>query len=118
MDNWLMNKGSGAYIFKPVHLNYVPAKINKHINFLDFNTIGCSSLVARYWTGQLWNFKVLTLVVEHDDRLCGLDLWPEVGNCLTASVGADLRLNVWGPSLARIHGYLPVHQRLITGGLM
>ena len=64
---------------KPVHSNYVPAQVSgsmnilsnlrelkitflqmeKHIEFLDFSStgdlmLGTSSLVTRYWIGQLW----------------------------------------------------------------
>jgi WD40 repeat protein len=59
--------------------------------------------------------EVQNPVVEHDEQMLGLDLWPEGGDCLVASVGADLRLNVWGPSLNMLHSYLPAHERLITG---
>lgn len=46
----------------PVHSNYVPAQIEKHLEFLDFNShgdllIGASSLTTRYWTGSIWCFK-------------------------------------------------------------
>jgi len=170
----------------PVHSNYVPAQVEKHLDFLDFNSagdlvVGSSSLNTRYWTGQLWYYTkdrlsepgspatdptrcltgvdmetgvvegrflsltqlvvgldsgglaLVTLtkerdgdrlthyleiqnpVVEHEDQLLGLDLWPEGGDCLAASVGADLRLNVWGPNLSLLHSYLPAHERLITG---
>ena len=60
---------------KPVHSNYVPGQVSalnrfnlkitffvqmeKHIEFLDFSNtgdliLGTSSLVTRYWIGQLW----------------------------------------------------------------
>jgi len=46
----------------PVHSNYVPAQMEKHLEFLDFNSmgdliVGASSLTTRYWTGSLWYYK-------------------------------------------------------------
>lgn len=170
----------------PVHSNYVPGQMEKHLDFLDFNNagdlvVGCSSLTTRYWTGQLWYYsntrlteagspvtdparsvtgvdletgvvdgrfltdtqllvgldsgalalvtltkerdgdrlthylEVQSPVVEHDDQMLGLDLWKAGGETLAASVGADLRLNVWGPNLTLLHSYLPAHHRLPTG---
>jgi len=170
----------------PVHSNYVPGQVEKHLDFLDFNTkgdlvVGCSSLVTRYWTGQLWYYTkerlsegssvatepqlsltgvdlgtgvvegrflgpnlmvvatdqgglvLVTLskerdqdrlfhylepqapVVEHEDQVLGMDLWQEGGQARIASVGADLRLQVWGPSLEVVYTYHPAHHRLITG---
>lgn len=47
---------------KPAHSNYVPAQMEKHIEFLDFSNtgdliLGTSSLVTRYWIGQLWYYS-------------------------------------------------------------
>jgi len=175
----------------PVHSNYVPTQVNKHLEFIDFNSVGdlalgTSSLVSRYWTGQLWYHKASSLgegdnvtdpeycltgldidtgvmggrfvtdqqlllgldsgavvlvnltkevegdrvmhyleqqapLLEHEDLLTGLDLWGEVGQDrgsqqhLAASVGADLRLNIYCPSLSLAQSYSPVHERLVTG---
>jgi len=170
----------------PVHSNYVPGQMEKHLDFLDFNSlgdlvVGSSSLVTRYWTGQLWYYSkdrltepgspltdparsvtgveletgvmdgrfltdtqillgldsgaldIVTLtkerdgdrlthyleiqspVVEHEDQVLGMDLWKAGGEALAASVGADLRLNIWGPNLTLLHSYLPSHHRLPTG---
>jgi len=51
---------------KPAHSNYVPAQMEKHIEFLDFSKtgdliLGTSSLVTRYWIGQLWYYAADTL---------------------------------------------------------
>jgi len=65
-----------------VHSNYVPAQMEKHLEFLDFNStgdliVGASSLTTRYWSGSLWYYKAG--VAEQDltnPELCltGLDL--------------------------------------------
>lgn len=178
-------------VLTPVHSNYIPTQVDKHLEFLDFNSVGdlalgTSSLVSRYWTGQLWYHKASDLgegnkvtdpdncltgldldtgvmggrfvtdqqlllgldsgavvlvnltkevdgdrvmyyleqqapLVEHEDLLTGLDLWGEVGQDrgsqqhLAASVGADLRLNIYCPSLRLAQSYSPVHERLVTG---
>lgn len=51
---------------KRVHSNYVPSQMEKHIEFLDFSNsgdliLGTSSLVTRYWIGQLWYYSADTL---------------------------------------------------------
>jgi len=65
-----------------VHSNYVPAQMEKHLEFLDFNSrgdliVGASSLTTRYWSGSLWYYR--KGVVEEDitnPELCltGVDL--------------------------------------------
>jgi len=65
-----------------VHSNYVPAMMEKHLEFLDFNSsgdliIGASSLTTRYWSGSLWYYR--KGVAEEDitnPEMCltGLDL--------------------------------------------
>jgi len=65
-----------------VHSNYVPAVMEKHLEFLDFNSIGdlivgASSLTTRYWSGSLWYYR--KGVAEEDitnPEMCltGLDL--------------------------------------------
>jgi len=85
VDNILMEKnslGSVEGAAKHVHSNYVPAQLEKHLQFIDFNTsgdfvVGCSSLNTRYWTGSLWCYKSGTEagdVVNPDKCLTGLDL--------------------------------------------
>jgi len=69
-----------------VHSNYVPAQMEKHLEFLDFNSsgdliVGASSLTTRYWSGSLWYYK--KGVVEEDITN------PEM--CLT---GVDLQTGV------------------------
>jgi len=66
----------------PVHSNYVPAQMEKHLEFLDFNSsgdliVGASSLTTRYWSGSLWYYR--QGVAEEDitnPEMCltGLDL--------------------------------------------
>ena len=69
-----------------VHSNYVPAQMEKHLQFLDFNTsgdfiVGASSLTTRYWSGSIWYYK--QGVVEEDvtnPEMCltGVDLETDV----------------------------------------
>ena len=47
---------------KPVHSNYVPAQVDKHLEFLDFPSsgylvVGRSSLTTRYWPDQPWYYS-------------------------------------------------------------
>jgi len=61
---------------------YVPAQMEKHLEFLDFNSsgdliVGASSLTTRYWSGSLWYYR--QGVAEEDitnPEMCltGLDL--------------------------------------------
>jgi len=67
---------------KPVHSNYVPAQMEKHIEFLDFNSsgdllLGTSSLVTRYWIGQLWYYSA--------DALQQCENVTNPAKCLTAT---------------------------------
>ena len=65
-----------------VHSNYVPAVMEKHLEFLGFNSsgdliVGASSLTTRYWSGSLWYYR--KGVAEEDltnPEMCltGLDL--------------------------------------------
>lgn len=73
-----------------VHSNYVPAQMDKHLEFLDFSSdgslaVGSSSLVTRYWTGQLWYFT--------KDRLAedGVQAVTDPARCLT---GLELETGV------------------------
>jgi len=48
--------------FSVVRSNYVPAQMEKHIEFLDFNSngdliVGASSLTTRFWSGSVWYYK-------------------------------------------------------------
>ena len=67
---------------KNVHSNYVPAQLEKHLQFIDFNSsgdfvVGCSSLNTRYWTGSLWHYRSGTAasdVVNPAKCVTGVDL--------------------------------------------
>ena len=84
-----------------VHSNYVPAQMEKHLQFLDFNSsgdliVGASSLTTRYWSGSLWYFK--KGVVEEDitnPEMCltGVDL--ETG-VLDGRFVQDKQMVLWG----------------------
>jgi len=65
-----------------VHSNYVPAQMEKHLQFLDINAngdliVGASSLTTRYWTGSLWYFKKGVMeedITNPEMCLTGVDL--------------------------------------------
>ena len=52
-------------------------------------------------------------MVEHEeDTLTGLDLWEKDDS--VATVGANQKLNIFSPSLALVHTFLPAHARFIS----
>jgi len=67
---------------KPAHSNLVPPQMEKHIEFLDFSNtgdliLGTSSLVTRYWIGQLWYYSA--------DALQQCENVTNPAKCLTAT---------------------------------
>jgi len=71
------------------HSNYVPARMDKHIDFIDFNqtgqlVIGASCLTERYWTGSLWQYKDPKDAPAPEKSLTGVDIHTGVvdGRCV------------------------------------
>lgn len=71
------------------HSNYVPAQMDKHIEFIDFNSkgqmaIGASCLTGRYWTGSLWQYQDPHDAPRPEKSLTGVDLHTGVvdGRCI------------------------------------
>jgi len=71
--------------FTTVLSNYVPSMMEKHLQFIDFNSggdlfLGTSSLTTRLWTGSLWYYKA------------GIE--PENINCDTCMTGVHTTTGV------------------------
>jgi len=61
------------------HSNYVPAQMDRYIDFIDFSpngdlTIGASCLTGRYWTGSLWRYREPALAPAPEKSLTGVDI--------------------------------------------
>lgn len=61
------------------HSNYVPAQMDRHIDFIDFTpsgemAVGASNLSGRYWTGSLWLYRDPRLAPSPENSLTGADL--------------------------------------------
>lgn len=61
------------------HSNYVPAQMDRYIDFIDFSpsgdlTVGASCLTGRYWTGSLWRYRDPALAPAPEMSVTGVDI--------------------------------------------
>ena len=64
--------------------NYVPSHVEKHMQFLDFNSLGelflgTSSLNTRFWTGALWYYGAGIEPEKVDSNSCKTGLHTQTG---------------------------------------
>jgi len=64
--------------------NYVPSHVEKHLQFLDFNSLGelflgTSSLNTRFWTGALWYYGAGIEPEKIDSNSCKTGLHTQTG---------------------------------------
>lgn len=60
------------------HSGYVPAQLERHLEFMNFNTdghaiLGCSNLTGRFWIGSLWYYRNPSDAPSVEKSLTGVD---------------------------------------------
>ena len=61
-----------------VHSNDVPSQLERHLEFMSFNSnghmvLGCSNLTGRYWIGSIWYFRSPSEAPAVEKALTGVD---------------------------------------------
>merc|ERR1712051_724537 len=60
------------------HSAYVPSQLERHLEFMHFNSeghmiLGCSNLTGRFWIGSLWYYRDPSEAPSVEKALTGVD---------------------------------------------